>query len=408
MSKKKRMKQQKIGRNAPCPCGSGIKYKRCCLNKVGTKPKPIDSLPPDVAHRLKKGLRKQQRKIEIHKINEKIRQEKFGDVRPIIHVDFQDHKFVAVGNQLHYSKNWKTFPDFLRSYIAAVLDKEWGDSELKKSYEERHQIIKWYPDIFRKMINKKEEHNGTYSGEPDGVTAAYLRLSYDLYILRHHTALQKEVVRRLKIKDQFQGARHELFVAATFIRAGFDINYEDETDRTTKHPEFKATHKETGEILSVEAKSRHRAGVLDFNADGSKDDQYKAGVKRLMNKAFKKEAKYPYVVFIDLNLPPSEEPIQNKPWFGEIKNSIGEEGVCTPENPDPYNLLIFSNHPEHYAKLGERCPNNEHLYVISQCPRVPIEDQKILMKITKATDQYGNVPNIFPPDWDSGIIQQKI
>src|SRR4051794_25588455 len=23
----------KIGRNAPCPCGSGKKYKRCCLDK---------------------------------------------------------------------------------------------------------------------------------------------------------------------------------------------------------------------------------------------------------------------------------------------------------------------------------------------------------------------------------------
>ncbi|RJQ54880.1 MAG: hypothetical protein C4530_16565 [Desulfobacteraceae bacterium] len=24
----------KIGRNDPCPCGSGKKYKRCCLNKA--------------------------------------------------------------------------------------------------------------------------------------------------------------------------------------------------------------------------------------------------------------------------------------------------------------------------------------------------------------------------------------
>lgn len=26
-------KKKKIGRNAPCPCGSGKKYKKCCLNK---------------------------------------------------------------------------------------------------------------------------------------------------------------------------------------------------------------------------------------------------------------------------------------------------------------------------------------------------------------------------------------
>jgi len=24
--------QPKIGRNAPCPCGSGLKYKKCCMN----------------------------------------------------------------------------------------------------------------------------------------------------------------------------------------------------------------------------------------------------------------------------------------------------------------------------------------------------------------------------------------
>jgi uncharacterized protein YecA (UPF0149 family) len=25
--------QKKIGRNQPCPCGSGKKYKKCCINK---------------------------------------------------------------------------------------------------------------------------------------------------------------------------------------------------------------------------------------------------------------------------------------------------------------------------------------------------------------------------------------
>jgi len=26
-------KVRKVGRNDPCPCGSGLKYKKCCLNK---------------------------------------------------------------------------------------------------------------------------------------------------------------------------------------------------------------------------------------------------------------------------------------------------------------------------------------------------------------------------------------
>lgn len=29
------MARKKIGRNDPCPCGSGRKYKNCCANKTG-------------------------------------------------------------------------------------------------------------------------------------------------------------------------------------------------------------------------------------------------------------------------------------------------------------------------------------------------------------------------------------
>ena len=27
------VREKKVGRNAPCPCGSGKKYKKCCLSK---------------------------------------------------------------------------------------------------------------------------------------------------------------------------------------------------------------------------------------------------------------------------------------------------------------------------------------------------------------------------------------
>ena len=31
----------KIGRNKPCPCGSGKKYKKCCLDKSVTPPEVL-------------------------------------------------------------------------------------------------------------------------------------------------------------------------------------------------------------------------------------------------------------------------------------------------------------------------------------------------------------------------------
>lgn len=36
--KKKKVEPGKISRNAPCPCGSGKKYKHCCLNKPASTP----------------------------------------------------------------------------------------------------------------------------------------------------------------------------------------------------------------------------------------------------------------------------------------------------------------------------------------------------------------------------------
>ena len=38
MNKKDETVKMKIGRNQPCPCGSGRKYKQCCLNKTVSSP----------------------------------------------------------------------------------------------------------------------------------------------------------------------------------------------------------------------------------------------------------------------------------------------------------------------------------------------------------------------------------
>jgi hypothetical protein len=40
----------KLGRNDPCPCGSGRKFKQCCLNKP---PEPLPEAPPTEVDKLK-------------------------------------------------------------------------------------------------------------------------------------------------------------------------------------------------------------------------------------------------------------------------------------------------------------------------------------------------------------------
>ena len=127
--------RQKIGRNDPCHCGSRRKYKKCCLGKDPAQSRvygePSPQIPAEVLAQIQDRIRKEQ-----------LREAAYGKVRPVIHEDFQGYKFVAVGNQLLYSKSWKTFPDFLMSYIAAVLGKDWGNAELAKPLEQRHQILR--------------------------------------------------------------------------------------------------------------------------------------------------------------------------------------------------------------------------------------------------------------------------
>ena len=118
---------KKIGRNDPCPCGSGKKYKKCC----GFSQQP-SNIPIEVMKQIKKN-------------KERVR--KYGHVRPGISLNFHDYKMVAVGNQVHYCKKWKTFHDFLFDYIKNCLGQEWGKEELKKNISEMHPILQWYKEV---------------------------------------------------------------------------------------------------------------------------------------------------------------------------------------------------------------------------------------------------------------------
>src|SRR5437867_4686958 len=98
----------KVGRNAPCPCGSGLKFKRCHY-------KPRFELPYLLRQaKIEKALEQEARRLlEQRKAEEYQRQQQQGFGRPIISVEHQGYRFVAVGSRLLYSKTWKTFTDFL-------------------------------------------------------------------------------------------------------------------------------------------------------------------------------------------------------------------------------------------------------------------------------------------------------
>jgi hypothetical protein len=121
-----------------------------------------------------------------------------------------------------------------------------------------------------------------------GATRAYLQLAYDLYALDHNAEIQDVLLNRIRSHDQFSGALYEVQVAATLIRAGFSLAFEDETDRSSSHCEFTATHNRTERSFSVEAKKR----------EGTRPR-----IVRLFHDALSKRANHDRVIFIDFNMP---------------------------------------------------------------------------------------------------------
>ena len=345
------MGAQKIGRNEPCPCGSGLKFKRCCGTIVDNQrrsarvgPRQQWQLPREIY-----------RALAEHEAKERARIAKYGEGRPQISFEHKGYRFVAVGSELHYSDKWKTFHDFLLYYIKKCIGIEWGNAELKKPYRERHILLRWYNDVCEYQRETIKVPGEVSEVVATGPVMAWLSLAYDLYTLRHHSLLQERLLERLRNQDQFQGARYEIYVAAAFVRAGFDLQTEDEDDPSVSHCEFTATHRATGLKYSVEAKSRHRPGLLGQPGEPQSWEKVQPDIGRLLRKALKKMANHERIVFIDINMPPQDAAGYDVSWFESLADVIGQmEGQQSEKEPLPSAFVFFTNHPYHY--VGNEVP----------------------------------------------------
>jgi hypothetical protein len=292
----------KLGRNEPCHCGSGKKYKKCHLRQ--------DQEQDDTTSRATQARRSGPSRADIaammrkREAQEEIRRIQQGLGRPIISNMFNDHRIVAVGNKIYWSKSWKTFPDFLNGYIKKTLGSEWGNDEKEKPAAERHPIMQWYELYARYQQETIKEKGQVSSAKITGLVACYLGLAYSLYLIAHNVELQARLVKRLIDPEQFQGAYYELIVANTLIRAGLTLDLEDETDGESKHCEFSAVSRATGKKYWVEAKMRSVSGILGkTDADGTKSDNPLSHLSHHVTAALKKPATDERLIFVDLNAP---------------------------------------------------------------------------------------------------------
>jgi hypothetical protein len=318
---------------------------------------------------------------------------KYGHVRMPVHTEFNGQRFVAVYGTLHWG-GFKTFVDFLLEFIRRVLGREWLEVELGKPVDRRHVIMHWKEAFEAFQRRSAPAKDGLFEGLPDGPSMAYLSLAYDLYVVSDNNALLDRLVARLRHADQFQGVRYELAVAATMFRAGFEIEYDDDGDGSTQHPEFIAIHKESGERVAVEAKSRHRDGILGRTGDPKPLEDFRLGIGQLLGRALKKDPDPPYLIFIDGNMPP--EFAESVAWVAEAEQAVKQ----TKAVGRPYNALFVTHWPHHYGKVG--APDPKKLYWMSwtqPAPR-PMKNAGLLEEIRLAVARYGNIPSFVFRDQD--------
>jgi hypothetical protein len=233
---------------------------------------------------------------------------------------------------------------------------------------------------------------------------AYAALAYDLYILAHHALLQQKLIKRLKAKQQFQGARYETYVAAAFVRTGFDIVLEDEGDSATTHCEFTATHKATGLQYAIEAKSRHRPGFLGQPGAPKPLPEIEADVYRLLQEALRKNAEHEHIIFIDVSVPPEDcAPFQAQ-WCKKIAAQVTRlAAMQSPQDSWPPAFIFFTNHPYHYVGDDQPEPGRTAIFTAINMMDLKRPDPTALKKRYSAINQlfdsvttHITIPHEFP------------
>ncbi len=355
-------------------------------NEAGDKPTPtisFDELSPETQAMFRKLQAKS-------KIVDNYQKTYFGNTPPIVSVEAFDRRMVAIRGKIVHSDDpnydWETPSDFLVSYLKSKLGINWLNQEFQKNLKDQHEVAKWYI----KGVPNLEKENDNRWWKPNGKALGLLHLAYDLFVLDHVGKLPDFLINRLRVNDNFNGARYEVFVFATLIRAGFDILYSDERSGLSgRVPECLATHLESQAQVYIEAKTRNVKNVM-----GSK--QGKSKKIRLYDKlkdAIEKNVNGPYIIFIDTNLPEFKAEKGNR----KLEKVRAEYRKIETKYKDSMpNLICVTNIPFHYG-ADDSSPNQNLIgLLIPHYPKHKLDSMgKLIASIDSSLKKYDFLPKEF-------------
>lgn len=369
------MKRNRIGRNDPCPCGSGKKYKKCCLSQSESLGRSILPQKPFFVE--------QPRPSPL---------EPYLDLVPS--VIWEGKRWRAVFDRLYSRPPEETFHEFLINVVKWTFGKSWWKQQIGMPEKDRNIVVKWTYDFAAiTKVPPKEAMRPPYAAPANGPVWALLSLGYDLFCLQAKNKLPEFIVERLRKNLSFQGARYEVAVAAIMMRSGLDVRFLDETEMSEKHCEFIATHRKQRIQIGVEAKSRKRPGSVHEQGDFSQSEDAR-GLENLVRQAKKQRPSgLPFLIFVDLNLPASPGlKFKDRPWIRDAKLVIDRLGPASAESPDPFSALVLTNFSFHYGLAGEAVPKPEWGLIVPKYPCQPL-DQRLINILMETLDRYSFIPD---------------
>ncbi len=262
---------------------------------------------------------------------------------------FPDHVLWKIGDWEVRRPFREALLDVLIDHLKYTFGMEWAQEQYALPEEDRHVVMRWWYSVCAQLKEAAPPNHvrGQFIEVPrTGNVMEYGWLADDLYRLRLVDALDPAVIARLRSHDQFQGARYEIAIAASLVRAGFDIRWLNGTD---KHCEFEATQRLTHETIAVEVKSRHVPGTLNNRGVQPDLDEIGFVAHRYYNQAIQQcPVDKPCAIFINLNMPMRAFAEGEFPWEAEIKAMSEKLPQSNPSSPSVENCLVLTNFAAHY------------------------------------------------------------
>jgi hypothetical protein len=376
------VQSKRPSKNTKCPCGSGAKFRKCHGKKARA-----------IANVVRKFKEQESQRIAY--------KEKLGHARLPVTAMMGDKRMIVVGSSIYKQtqEGEYGFMNLAHDCALELFGVPFLEEQECKPLEERHPALQWmytYVDHHNRIEQRGDK---SPTAHLIGAGAAWGRFGYDLFTIRDNAKLHAQLKRRLLDVPYFQGARHELAVAAICIAAGFSLEFEDDSKNKNKHPEFIGTDKVTGAKIAVEAKSRHRRGVKAFTSGRDIPPGDNVGIRNLVLDSYQQCGSLPHYVFVDVNLPPAPDEDTFQRWLQEIDQTMSDLSTEGYADPCPANAVFFMNDPSHYLlreKIGQRGDRLWFKHYGANTPRVAHPSSDMVKRFSDAIALRVSPPEKFP------------